>query len=115
MHDIGYDPAEPTSFSETTKITEYNGVDDYNGYWLTRASHSIREMNHYWNQLNKTNGYADKQALLFVKQQMEHFEKYNVPFPELRVKQQYVDFKKEIEKQQLLGNCEESDKNSSTL
>ena len=115
MHDIGYDPADPTSFSETTQISEYNGVDDYDGYWLTRASHSIREMNHYWYQLNKTNGYVDKQALLFVKQQMEHFEKYSVPFPEFRVKQQYVDFKKEIEKQQLLGNCEESDKNSSTL
>lgn len=98
VNDIGYDPSDPTSVSETTKISRYDNCDDYDGFWLTRSTHCMREMMHYWQCLKQQNGFVDKTALRVIKKQMELFEKYNIPFPLLKIKEDTIDFKNEIGK-----------------
>ena len=96
VYDIGYDPADPTSYSEATVITKYDNRDDYDGYWLTRSTHCIREMDHYWRCLKQPDGFVDKTALKFIKQQMDFFNQYSIPFPKYYNKGHFVDFKQEI-------------------
>lgn len=98
VDDIGYDPSDPTSVSKTTKVSKYNNCDDYDGYWLTRSNHCIREMMHYWQCLKQQNGFVDKEALRVIKRQMELFERYNIPYPLLKIKGCTIDFKDEIGK-----------------
>lgn len=98
FNDIGYDPSDPTSVSETTKISKYNDCDDYDGYWRTRGTHCIREMMYYWQCLKQKNGFVDKEALRVIKRQMGLFERYNVPFPLLKNKSCRINFKDEIGK-----------------
>lgn len=95
VNDIGYDPDDPMSISETTEVTLYNNKNDYDGYWLTRSTHCIREMSHYWNCLKKDN-YVDKTALRFIKQQMDFFEQHDITYPKLMIKGRSIDFKQEI-------------------
>lgn len=97
VHDIGYDPGDPTSVSETTEITKYYNVDDYDGYWWTRSQHCIREMHHYWQSL-KRNGVVDKTALKLIKQQLTLFDQFQIPFPVYKYGRETMDFRKEVEK-----------------
>lgn len=96
VYDIGYDPADPTSFSKTTHITRFNGIKDYDGYWLTRSTHCMREMFHYWQCLKQNKGYVDKTALKFIKQQMDFFDRYNIPFPQFTIRGKTINFRQEI-------------------
>ena len=98
INDIGYDPSDPTSVSETTIVSKYDNCDDFDSYWLTRSTHCIREMMHYWRCLKQENGFVDKEALRVIKRQMKLFEKYNIPFPPLKEKGCTIDFKDEISK-----------------
>lgn len=93
VQDIGYDPANKNdSTSNTTEETQYNNMDDYDGYWLTRSTHCVREMIYYRNNLRK--GVVNYKVLSFIKKQMEIFEQHKFPFPKLNG----VDFKDELNK-----------------
>ena len=91
INDIGYDPSDPTSIDSST-LKDYKGESDYDGYWVTRELHCRHEMYYYDYRLKKY-GKVDKVTLRFLKQQMELFAKYGVPFPCYYDK----DFQKEIE------------------
>lgn len=97
MYDIGYDPSDPESFSDESKKWEGNGFTDYDGFWATRNLHSYREMAHYWRRINETPRFVDYTALQFIKNQMELFEDFGVPFPPFKRNGKYLDFKKEID------------------
>ncbi len=96
IDNIGYDPDDQTSFSEHTERTYYEGVEEYDGYWINRAIHSTNEMGYYYHRLHKY-GKVDDVALRFLKRQMDLFDKYGVPFPRYYSKNQAFDFQKEIE------------------
>lgn len=91
VHNIGYDPTDPTSVSEFTEVSQFNNVEDFDGYWLTRSNHSILEMRHFWRNRH------DKTALRFIKEEMEHFEQHGVQFPQLLIDKESIDFKDIIE------------------
>lgn len=93
---IGYDPSDPESiFSDPSDPKSTSATAEIiKGYWFTRCTHCIREMDYYWK--HSKDGSVDKQALLFIKEQMEFFERHKIPFPKLPVENGVVDFKNEL-------------------
>lgn len=86
MNDIGYDPADINSFSDS--------VEEEN-FWSVRSIHTIREMSHYSYHLSM--GEEDMDALNFIKRQMKLFDQYGKEFPTLFPTGQ-VDFREEVKR-----------------
>lgn len=95
---IGYDPKDAESCSEVTDVKNFKGVNDYDGYWLTRYAHCKCLMNYYCNHLKGNKDDVKRQRILgSIKQQMDSFEQYGIPAPQISIRDEFVDFKREAE------------------
>ena len=97
-NDIGYNPTDTESFSEETAVKIFEGIEDYDGYWLTRHSHCKCEMYYYYNHLKDNKDDVKRhQILCFIKQQIKSFEQFGIPAPRISIRGEFVDIKREIE------------------
>ena len=100
MNDIGYDPSDSSSYSILSAKSEYQQSTDYDGYWLTKGGHALREMNHYEYMLTIQHK-VDLDSLRIIKKILYDFDLYGIKCPQPVSKgHPIIDYRKEILKLQ---------------